>query len=126
MSDDFLDYPKGRCSLGPGDLLDVFDINIAMEDGEKVVSTLRQNPAGSTFGAKSSTTTFKTAVSEAGFERDWMGKYDKREVVELRLKVPGLVFTNKGRLTKPQIVSNVDGFIEFTISIVGKTKTTKG
>jgi hypothetical protein len=126
MAADFLDYPKGRFALGAGDLIDVYDVNIAIEDGEKIVATLRQNPAGSTSGTKSSVTTFKSAISEAGFERDFMGKYEKREVVETRLKVPGLVFTSKGRFTKPQILSNVDGFIDFTIGLIGRTKTTKG
>lgn len=119
-SKDFLDYPKGAFALGAGDLIDVVDVNMAFEDGEKVVATLRQNPAGSTGGAKSCTTTFKTVVSEASFERDYMGLYTKRKVVKGRLKVPGLVFTCTGRFTKPQIVSNIDNAIEFTISIIGK------
>lgn len=120
MSADFADYPKGRVALGAGDLIDCYDINITGEDGEKIVATLRQNPAGSTHGTKSGTVAFKSAISQFGFERDWMGKWRKREVVELRFKVPGLVFTVKGRLTKPSIMSNVDNFIDFSISIIGR------
>lgn len=119
-SKDFLDYPKGRYSLGPGDLIDVFDVNVAYEDGEKAVSTLRNNPAGSTHGARSCRHTFKSAISEESFERDWMGKYRKREVVQGRLKVPGKTFTITGRLTQPQVVSNIDNFIEFTVSVIGR------
>ena len=119
-SKEFLDFPKGRYALGAGDLIDVFDTNVAYEDGEKTVSTLRNNPAGSTHGPRSVTHTFKTAVSEEGFERDYMGKYRKREVVQGRLKVSGTTFTITGRFTKPSIVSNIDNFVEFTISIIGK------
>jgi hypothetical protein len=117
---DFLDYPKGVGALGAGDLLDVVDINIAFTDGEKVISTLRQNPAGSTGGSKSATCTFRTVVSSEGFERDWMGQYRRRKEVQFRLKVPGLVFSVTGRLTNPQLVSNVDNAVEFTITIIGK------
>jgi len=123
---DFPDYPKGQAALGSGDLIDVNDVNLAFEDGEKVVSTLRANPAGSTHGAKSVTATFKSQISSAGFERDYMGKYRKREVVQLRLKVPGLVFTITGRFTKPQITSNVDNQIEFSLSIIGKWSVSPG
>lgn len=119
MADDFEDYPKGRGSLGAGDLIDVYDINLTYEDGEKIVATLRQNPAGSTHGTRSATLTFKSAISEAGFERDWLGKYKKREKVEFRLKLPGKTIVQVGRLTKPSVVTNVDNFIDFSVSIIG-------
>lgn len=119
-SNDFLDYPKGVFAMGAGDLIDVADVNIAFEDGEKVIATLRMNPAGSTHGARSATVTFKSMISKDGFERDYMTKYKKREVVQGRLKVPGITFTATGRLSKLQITANVDNAIEFTASIVGK------
>jgi len=119
-SNDFLDYPKGVVAMGAGDLLDAADITIAFEDGEKVMATLRMNPAGSTHGMRSATATYKSLISKDGFERDYMTKYRKREVVQIRLKVPGMVFTAVGRLSKPQIVANVDNAIEFTVSVVGK------
>lgn len=117
---DFADYPKGVVSFEGGDLLDCADINITFEDGEKVVATLRQNPAGSTHGARSATAQFKSMISHEGFERDYMKSYQKRKVVKIRLKVPGLVYSCVGRLTKPNIVANVDNAIEFTVSIIGK------
>lgn len=120
MSKEFSDYPKGRLSQGSGDLIDVFDITQENEDGEETVSTLRNNPAGSTSGKRKSTLTFKSALSEVGFERDFFDKWRKREVVQLRLKVPGKTITQTGRYTKPKITSNVDGFIEFEISHIGK------
>jgi len=118
--DDFADYPKGSVSQGPGDLIDVFDYTFDGEDGEKIVATLRQNPAGSTFGTRSVTLGFTSAVSHAGFERDWMGKWTKREVIEIRLKLPGITITITGRLTKPNITASTDDFIKFKISVLGK------
>jgi hypothetical protein len=118
--DDFADYPKGTVSQGPGDCIDVFDWTFDGEDGEKIVATLRQNPAGSTFGTRSGTLAFSSAISHAGFERDWMGKWQKREVLELRLKLPGITITVTGRLTKPSISGSVDDFVKFKISCLGK------
>lgn len=125
MATDFLDYPKGRWALGAGDLLDVFDVSVQMEDGETAVTTLRRNPGGSTGGKRVAKATFKMAISEEGFERDYMGKWRKREVVEGRLKVPGLTFAVKGRFTAPQIMSNIDSFVEFQITILGKNNEAK-
>jgi hypothetical protein len=119
---DFLDYPKGQVALGAGDLVDCADVTFAFEDGEKVLATLRMNPAGSTHGMRSCTVSFKSLISNEGFERDYMTSYRKRKVQNLRLKVPGLVFTCTGRFTKPQIVANVDNAIEFSVSLVGKAQ----
>lgn len=117
---DFLDYPKGSVGFEAGDLVDCADIIISFEDGEKVLATLRQNPAGSTGGMRSASATFKSLISNEGFERDYMTAWRKRKVVKIRLKVPGLVFSCVGRLTKPQIVANVDNAIEFTVTVIGK------
>ncbi len=100
-------------------------VRMLVEDGEKVVSTLRRNPAGSTGGARVGTVALKSAISEEGFERDWMGKWRRREKVQLRIKVPGLTWIFTGRLTKPQVMSNVDNFIDFQISITGAVSTSK-
>lgn len=125
MATEYLDYPKARCALGAGDLMDCYDVNGSAEDGEKSVATLRRNPGGSTGGARSGNVTLKSAISEEGFERDWMGKWRKREVVQLRIKVPGLTWVFTGRLTKPTITSNVDGFIDFQISLVAALSVDK-
>jgi hypothetical protein len=121
--DDFGDYPKARGSLGAGDLIDVTNYTLTFEDGEKIVATIRQNPAGTTFGTRSGTADIESAISTAGFERDYLGKYFRREKVEFRLKLPGITFVCVGRFTKPNITSSVDDFIKFKISILGKITT---
>jgi hypothetical protein len=120
MATEFLDYPKGRLALGAGDLIDVYDISGTVEDGEQSVSTLRQNPAGSTGGKRVAKLTFKSAISEEGFERDYWKKYQKREVVQGRFKVPGKVFTVTGRLTSPSLTSNVDSAVDNSWTLVGR------
>lgn len=116
---DFADYPKPKFALGAGDLIDALDGSISFEDGERVIATLRANPSGSTGGGRSATATIKSAVSHAGLERDYMTPYRQRKVMQLRYKIPGLVFTITGRLTKPQITGSVDNAIEFTFSVTG-------
>jgi hypothetical protein len=118
--DDFADYPKAQISMGAGDLIDITDVTLNFEDGEKAVATLRQNPAGSTFGMKSVKLQANAAISHAGFERDWFTKYDKRENIEFRLKVPGMTFVIIGRLTTPSLGSNVDDVIKFGFSVIGR------
>lgn len=116
----FKDYPKGRLAQGSGDLIDVSDITLGYSDGEKHVNTLRQDGAGSTSGPRNTTLSFTSKISETGFERDWMGHYHKRSVLQYRLKVPGKTFTLEGRLSNPQIVSNIDGEIVFTVTVIVK------
>jgi hypothetical protein len=118
--DDFKDYPKARLAVGPGDLIDVYDVSMTWEDGEKIVATLRANPSGSVVGTKSGLMAFKSSISSAGFERDFLGPYEKRQVMRLRLKLPAKVITLVGRYTKPAITSNVDNFIDFSISCLGR------
>lgn len=106
--------------MGAGDLIDVHDINLTSTDGEKVVATLRQNPAGSVGGARMTKLTFKSKISEAGFERTYRKDWKKRTVKQARLKVAGETWIVTGRFTEPSIVSNVDSEIEFQISIIGR------
>lgn len=120
MADDFLDYPKGRIAQGAGDLNDVSDFTLAYQDGEKHVNTLRRNGAGSTSGPRNCTLSLTIKISELGFERDYMGNYRKRKVLLYRLKAANETFVMKGRLSNPQLVSNVDGEITFTVSVIGK------
>lgn len=119
MAQKTLNYPKGSFALGAGDLVDVYDVNVTWQDGEKNVSTLRLNPGGSTVGSRGCTVTFKSAISEEGFERDYLGKYKKREVVQGRFKLPGTTITVEGRFTSPAVTGNVDNFIDFQIGIIG-------
>jgi hypothetical protein len=122
MSKEYEDYPKGQLSLQGGELQDVFDVQCAFEDGETEVHTFRGKgqPSGSTGGKRKCTVTFKAAISQAGFERDYLGNWHKRKVLNGRLKVPGKTVSITGRLSKPSITSNIDNFIEFSVTLSGK------
>jgi hypothetical protein len=119
MSEQNLRYPKAKAAFGAGDLQDVYDVNLANTDGRKLVATLRRNPAGWTEGARSTNLTLKSAISEEGFERSYLKKWQKGDTVQIRVKVPGQTLVVEGVLTNPIVTSNVDNFIDFTISLLG-------
>lgn len=122
MSKEYEDYPKGHIAVEGGELQDAYDLNLVFEDGETDVHTFGGGgeAKGSTSGKKKGTLTFKSAISEAGFERDYFGRYKKRKVTNVRVKVPGKSISITGRYRSPSITSNVDGFIDFSIVIAGK------
>lgn len=122
MANDYADYPKGQIAYNGGNLQDAYDIQTKLEDGETDVHTLRNNgmASGSHGGKRKGEVTFKSAVSQAGFERDYLGAWHKRKVVNIRVKVPGKTISITGRLRSPSWSSNVDGFIDFTVTIGGK------
>jgi hypothetical protein len=122
MSKEYNDFPKAKVSFAGGELQDCHDVSVNYEDGETTVHTFKNGGEanGSHSGKRKCTMTWK-AISEAGFERDYMGNWRKRKVVNARVKVPGKTHSCTGRLTKPQITSNVDGFIEFTVTLEGKS-----
>jgi hypothetical protein len=122
MTIDYADYPKGQIAVNGGNLQDAFDIQVKFDDGETDVHTLRNGgmAAGSTGGKRKCEITFKSAIGQEGFERDYMGNHSKRKVVNVRVKVPGKTISVTGRFRQPSISSNLDGFIEFTVTIGGK------
>lgn len=119
MSEQMINFPKARAAFGAGDLQDVYDVNLAATDGRKLVSTLRRNPAGWTDGSRSTNLTLKSAISADGFERSYLKTWQKGDVVQIRIKVPGQTLVVEGVLTNPIVTANVDNFIDFTISILG-------
>jgi hypothetical protein len=122
MADEFQDYPKGQISMQGGDLQDAFDINISLDGSETDVHTFagKGEPSGSTGGKHKNSVTFKSAISKLGFERDYIGSKKNRKVVNCRVKVPGKTLSFTGRIGKLDITSNLDNFIEFTVTIGGK------
>lgn len=114
-----LNYPKARIAISGGDLVDVYDVNLAVADGRQLVSTLRKNPSGSTEGKRAATLTFKSALSEAGEERPYWADWDRKRKITARVKVPGKTFTITGVLTNPGLQSGLDSFTNQDWAIIG-------
>lgn len=115
-------YPKLRMAIGAGDLIDVYDVSLSWEDGKKSVSTLRQPRSGHTVGSTEVKVTFKSYISEEGFERDYFGPYQRDEQINAKVKLPGgTTIGIVGTYTQPRITGNVDGAVEFEMSMIGST-----
>lgn len=123
-----LNYPKGKLAIEGGELQDVTNVDVSFEDGAKTVHTKRNNgkASGVVSGTKSCTVSFTMAISEEGFERDFLGKWDKEESIEARFKFPGgLTIVVNGKYTKPSAKGPIDSFVEFNISIIGSYEIVK-
>lgn len=122
MATEFENYPKGRIAIQGGELQDAYDIQLAFEDGKQTVHTFfaKGMARGSTTGKKKATVTFKSAVSANGMERAYLEDWHANKKINVRVKIPGKTITINGVYTKPQFGSNVDNFIEFTITVEGK------
>lgn len=119
---EFLDYPKGKIAIEGGELKDAFDIQVAFEDGEQDIHTFRNKgmASGSTGGKRAGSVTFKSYIGKNGFERSYLEDWERRKVVQARVKVPGKTFTFTGRYRTPVMGSNLDGAIEFTAIVKGR------
>lgn len=113
-------FPKARISVGAGDLQNATDVNVKGSRGRKLVPTMRKKVAGYTDGEANDEVSFKMAIDEDGFERNFLKKWQKGEFVQLRVKVPGETITLNGVFDEPTITSNVGGHIEFEIKCMGK------
>jgi len=116
-------YPKGRISKGAGDLVDVTEVTVKMSKGRKQIGTLRNPTSGITNGEHANEITFKSVISEDGFERDYQKDFDNDTVAQYRLKVPGKTYALTGMIDDLEINSTKDGAIEFSCKVIGGQKT---
>ncbi len=120
MGDEVRTYPRARLSKGAGDLIDVTDVTARFSKGRKLIGTLRNPESGVADGEHANEITFKSVLSEEGFERDYNSDYEKGTVSQYRLKVPGATFAITGKLDDLEVTSNVGGAIEFSAKVIGK------
>lgn len=120
MADPLPYYPKGRIALGNGDLMDVENVKITVKNGAKLKHTLRRSPSGVVLGVKEVELSFEGTVSEAGYERDYIGAVLAGTVKQLRIKVPGETLTFTGVPTERGQELPLDDAIKFNVSWVGK------
>jgi len=115
-------YPKGRISKGSGDLVDVTEVTVKMSKGRKQVATLRNPEAGITNGEHVNEISFKSVLSEDGFERDYQADYDNDKIAQYRFKIPGKTYAITGMIDDLEITSTKDGAIEFSCKVIGGQK----
>lgn len=82
-------YPQAYLAMGNGDLVQVTNFRVAYTTGAKQVHTIRKKGAGITFGNEECTVTFDSVISEDGPERDYWKRAKRKQIGQLRAKVPG-------------------------------------
>jgi hypothetical protein len=118
-----LKFPKGtKLAVEGGELQDLATVDGSLEDGAKTVHTHRNGgkASGVVYGPKSCKITFSSKISSEGFERDYLGKWEREESVQARYKFPGgKVITVDGCWTNLTWKGSGDDAVEFTCTIIG-------
>lgn len=113
-------FPKGFISKGGGDLIQVTNIKETTKNGAKQVHTLRKSGAGISFGPTETTVTFDAVVDENGPERNYFREIIKKQISQLRIKVPGETIAVDGASSERSQEIPLDGEIKYSITFVGK------
>lgn len=122
MANTYEDYPHGKIAVEGGELQDAYDVSVTFEDSEKDIHTFANagQPTGSVGGHRKGSVTFKSKISKRGFERDYLGRWNRRQVTQVKVKVPGKTVTITGRYRQPQFATNSEDAVDFTITCAGK------
>lgn len=113
-------YPRGFVAMGSGDLIDVTNVKLDIDDGSKQVHTIRQKGAGITQGVEESTATFDAVVSEFGEEADWLQLVKKQQIKQLRIKIPGRTISMNGKYKMVSYELPLDDAIKISLTFIGK------
>ncbi|WP_437759484.1 hypothetical protein [Sorangium sp. So ce1389] len=124
MADKQKVYPRGSIAMGNGVLMTVTNVSVDLNNNAKQVHTLRSEADGIFFGPQETTISFNFVVNEEGLERDFIGMLQKKQVKQLRIKVPGKTITTNGAVRSVRIEFAVDNEIGGTVEFIGKTEET--
>lgn len=114
-------FPKSYIAMGSGDLGQVTDFNARTNNGAKQVHTLRNPQGGITFGPGESAVSANFVIGEDGLERDYVRMVEKRQLKQLRVKIPhGEVWTYNGAFQEVQINGSIDDATKGSFTFVGK------
>lgn len=121
MADEQLIYPQAWIAEGNGDLVQVTDFSANLTDNSKQIHTLRRKGAGFSQGTEESTVSFNAALDEDGAERDWWRAVQKKQIKQLRAKLPGgrtLIFN--GKVKSCNVTGPLDGAVMLAVEFIGK------
>lgn len=112
-------YPRGRITVGSGDLIDVTNIKITTTNNAKQVHTILQKGAGITLGVTETTVTFDSVISEDGQERDYFTLVQTGVISQLRIKLPLETITVEGTYKTRDFELPLDDSIKLSMEFVG-------
>jgi hypothetical protein len=124
MADKQKVYPRGAIAMGNGDLMSVTNVTFGLNNNAKQVHTLRSEGDGIFFGPQETTISFNFVVNEEGQERDFITMCQKKQIKQLRIKVPGKTITTNGAVRNVNIEFAVDNEVGGSVEFIGKTEET--
>lgn len=86
-------YPQAFLAMGNGDLLEVTDFSVSLDNGAKQHHTLRKMGAGIIFGTRNTNVSFNSSIPEGGPERNYWKDCIEKKIKQIRAKLPGGVTT---------------------------------
>ncbi len=123
MSDSLQKYPRGQIGHGPGALVEVENVKLAINPNVKLKHTLARTPSGYTTGVREATLSFKMNVGETGPERDFYSALDAGTVQGFRLLLPGgLTYRVTGPISKHDIDVPLDDAVSIDIEVMCKVQ----
>lgn len=122
MADKQKIYSRGFIAMGNGDLLTVTNVKFDLKNNAKQVHTLRREGDGIFFGPQETTVSFDFVINEEGPERDWFALVQKKQIKQLRLKIPGKTITVNGAFGSVSVEFATDNEIKGSAEFMGKTE----
>jgi hypothetical protein len=107
--------------MGNGDLVQVTNFRVAFANGAKQAHTIRKRGAGVIFGVEETTITFDSLVSEDGPERDYWQRAQRKQIQQLRAKLPGgKTLTVSGAFSAVDTDGPLDDATKLSCTFIGK------
>lgn len=118
-------YPQAQLAMGNGDLVDVTNCAVTLNNGAKQVHLMRLKGAGITLGSGESSVTFDSAISENGPERNYWKDCQRGTIRQIRMKVPGgrTTLTVNGAFSQVDTDGPLDDAVKVSCTFIGKMET---
>lgn len=116
-------YPQAYLAMENGDLAQVTDFRVSMQNGAKVQHTIRRRGAGISFGNEECSVSFNFVIDEEGMERSYVRYLQQRKIKQLRAKLPGgETLTMNGAISQVDVDGPLDDATKGSCTFVGKTE----
>jgi len=121
QGDDQLVFPQSYLAMGNGDLVQVTDFKVSLNNKGKQVHTQRRPGAGVVKGKPECSVTFNSSIDEGGSERDYWALVQKGTVKQIRAKTPGgKTFVVNGMYTMCDLNGPLEDATTISCTFIGR------
>lgn len=116
-------YPQAYLAMENGDLAQVTDFSLTISTGAKQIHTQRRKGAGISFGNEETSISFNFVIDEQGLERNYVRAAQKKQIKQLRAKLPGgQTLAINGAFSEVKVDGPLDDATKGSATFVGKTE----